>query len=96
MRKIKRFEISVPGLNPWIVLGEILKLGQGKTSLIKDNKISDRNFLNFCFQRQLKCLEASKDEILALYDIKIFEIKKKFSEVVICQSIKRKAQLILN
>jgi len=77
MVKIKRYEISVEGLNPWIILGEITKLGEKKLKLFKDNKISDRKFLNNCFTRQSTCPCVAQKDILELYDIKIFEVKKR-------------------
>jgi hypothetical protein len=81
MVKIKRFQIAAPRLNPWIILGELSKLGDDKKKLFKDSQISDRHFLNFCFTRQNTCPKSEKMDILELYDIDIFEVKKKSIQI---------------
>jgi hypothetical protein len=81
MVQIKRFQIAAPRLNPWIILGELSKLGDDKKKLFKDSHISDRHFLNFCFTRQNTCPKTEKMDILKLYDIDIFEVKKKSIQI---------------
>ena len=81
MGNIKRFQIAAPGLNPWIILGELSKLGDAKKKLFKDSHISDRQFLNFCFTRQNTCPKTEKTDILELYNIDIFEVKKKLIHI---------------